>query len=732
MTKRTIAGHVAALLLTALMWCANIVAQDDGLSLSTEEGQRLFIGDSIAIAQTEYGRVHGFIKDNIYNFKGIPYAATTAGKNRFMPPLPPQTWNIWLRNTDLMLTHTGNPNCPSMPEWKPYNQEDGWTMMLSDECRLMKDIDREARKNYSAQYSVQRLPLGKADWHWNRELVQIDDVPAEQTAVYEATDSILTIGPWIASRHDVKLVAAHALPARKGSVRGQFRTEGMYPREGNIWIAYRQDRRTITETNYWIGTADSWTDFAFPVFDPPAGCDSIVVSFGFHMKTPARFFIRDLRFDVPIDLDPAKKTAPQLAPHPVVPHVAVLQQQTKLVTLAHEGDAWTLVAPDGHPFFSIGCAMYGNRLSPAESAPALYEMGFNTIANGSNLEQWSAYNQHTTNRQFFQFYRVNTEVGRGGYDCLVDRDGLHPGETKKPTRDVGGFNHAFPDPFDPRWEDDARRQVRQVAEQFHDKPYFMGWMAANERSHWNLYRYVWSPGCAREFDRFLRSKYKTVKQLNRAWKTDFKSFEDLQEQRPEPLVIRGRKYEDFNAFSRIILRTFNEKILRIIHEEDPGRLVFTNRFMIHEVRGVFDNLDLYKGFDGVAVNIYPSNNEWGLNLGERQYLELMHRKTGLPLIICEWSVPARDSHLYDNTSRLDWSFPQLMETQKQRAAQAVQVLADLWNMPFMVGAHWFTWGDFNGGNRQSNRGLYTSDGQPWSEVQKALRDVNWQINNLIY
>lgn len=78
---------------------------------------------------------------------------------------------FWLKNTDLMLTHTGggkrprnlsikmtdallsfmrtgNPNHPGMPEWKPYNQEDGWTMMLSDECKLVKDIDKEAREAF--------------------------------------------------------------------------------------------------------------------------------------------------------------------------------------------------------------------------------------------------------------------------------------------------------------------------------------------------------------------------------------------------------------------------------------------------------------------------------------------------------------------------------------------------------------------------------------------------------
>jgi para-nitrobenzyl esterase len=66
--------------------------------------QQLFIGDSIAIAQTKYGKVQGFLLRNIYNFRGIPYGASTAGKNRFMPPQEPEPWDniykaLWWGNS---------------------------------------------------------------------------------------------------------------------------------------------------------------------------------------------------------------------------------------------------------------------------------------------------------------------------------------------------------------------------------------------------------------------------------------------------------------------------------------------------------------------------------------------------------------------------------------------------------------------------------------------------------
>ena len=59
----------------------------------TEDGQRLFIGEDIAVANTQYGRVRGFILDGIYQFRGIPYGESTAGENRFMPPKPPKPWD---------------------------------------------------------------------------------------------------------------------------------------------------------------------------------------------------------------------------------------------------------------------------------------------------------------------------------------------------------------------------------------------------------------------------------------------------------------------------------------------------------------------------------------------------------------------------------------------------------------------------------------------------------------
>ena len=44
------------------------------------------------IVEITGGKLRGASSAGIYSFKGIPYGASTAGRNRFMPPQPPQPW----------------------------------------------------------------------------------------------------------------------------------------------------------------------------------------------------------------------------------------------------------------------------------------------------------------------------------------------------------------------------------------------------------------------------------------------------------------------------------------------------------------------------------------------------------------------------------------------------------------------------------------------------------------
>ena len=64
------------LLAAASLLCA--CSGPSGKSAKDQDGQRLFIGEDIAVANTQYGRVRGFILDDGYqtdDFRYIPYDA---------------------------------------------------------------------------------------------------------------------------------------------------------------------------------------------------------------------------------------------------------------------------------------------------------------------------------------------------------------------------------------------------------------------------------------------------------------------------------------------------------------------------------------------------------------------------------------------------------------------------------------------------------------------------------
>ncbi|AMR33664.1 carboxylesterase [Mucilaginibacter sp. PAMC 26640] len=62
-------------------------------------------GENIAVTSTAYGKVKGYIHNNIFTFKGIPYAMS----ERFTAPQKPKPW------TDVRSSMTYGPVCPTDP-----------------------------------------------------------------------------------------------------------------------------------------------------------------------------------------------------------------------------------------------------------------------------------------------------------------------------------------------------------------------------------------------------------------------------------------------------------------------------------------------------------------------------------------------------------------------------------------------------------------------------------------
>src|SRR5262245_44396507 len=70
----------------------------------SDDGPVLLIGDTIAVADTQHGKVRGYVLRGIHHFLGVPYGADTAGAGRFLPPQRPKPWTsgrpaLWWGNS---------------------------------------------------------------------------------------------------------------------------------------------------------------------------------------------------------------------------------------------------------------------------------------------------------------------------------------------------------------------------------------------------------------------------------------------------------------------------------------------------------------------------------------------------------------------------------------------------------------------------------------------------------
>ncbi|MGD0154998.1 MAG: carboxylesterase family protein [Terracidiphilus sp.] len=85
-----------ALLFSAAAGMGIALAKDAHASDSTKTGTHQEPGNCStprsATANTQYGKVRGFLDGGVFTFKGIPYGQDTGGENRWLPAKPPVPW----------------------------------------------------------------------------------------------------------------------------------------------------------------------------------------------------------------------------------------------------------------------------------------------------------------------------------------------------------------------------------------------------------------------------------------------------------------------------------------------------------------------------------------------------------------------------------------------------------------------------------------------------------------
>ncbi len=93
LSRRRVLQGTAALAATAFNPVRMNAYGGNAATASAADKPTLVVQDDKAIVETTAGKIHGYTRNQIFTFRGIPYGAPTNGAARFMPPGKVQPWS---------------------------------------------------------------------------------------------------------------------------------------------------------------------------------------------------------------------------------------------------------------------------------------------------------------------------------------------------------------------------------------------------------------------------------------------------------------------------------------------------------------------------------------------------------------------------------------------------------------------------------------------------------------
>lgn len=221
--------------------------------------------------------------------------------------------------------------------------------------------------------------------------------------------------------------------------------------------------------------------------------------------------------------------------------------------------------------------------------------------------------------------------------------------------------------------------------------------------------------------KMLEEKYKDIDSLNGAWGSEYAEFSDL-------LYIARYKAkeaaieEDKLEFLRLIAEVYFETTNRLLKAYFPGTLNLGCRLVGSTTPPVVIEV-MRKYVDVVSINFYDTMDTF------KGYLEELHNTTGKPLIITEFCFCAgREAGFLYNTNG---ARSVLVKNQTRRGECYREFIKSAYELPFIVGTHWFALYDFgmNVHGLIGNYGLLDMKDNPWDGFVQMVAEANRELES---
>jgi agarase len=518
------------------------------------------------------------------------------------------------------------------------------------------------------------------------------------------------------------------------------------------WLAQTKLRATVLDGPM----ADAWeydTPYRLRIALTPEGIDGTIArpdgavthrlgyAFSGEAVTAGRPALRASMLSGAFDGVEASMSDPvPLPPAPERPRFAVRADSRKIgegtgFYRVQEADGvWWVVDPAGNRFYAVGtdhCRMSGHWCEKLGYAP----YGRNMEVRFASPTAWA---ESATER--LKAWNFNT-LGAGGGEEAFYRGLTHTqfvafGSTFSGISDLCPKTTwtGFPNVFHPKWERYCDQMAREACARHRDDPWLFGYFLDNELEWYGKTGQVWglfAETMRKPRDhsgksalvRFLRDRYETIERFNTAWRTGYRSFDELLDVE----ALDGSPPEAQRAtvdFVREVADRYFAVTSAAIRKHDPNHMVIGCRFAGDAPAGIWDVAGKY--CDIVTFNYYGNVDlETGEAPGLAERFTDYYRQAQRPLMITEWSYPALDSGL-----PCKHGAGQRFDTQAQRA-QAYEIFQRMvFSLPFMVGSDYFMWVDepalgiSSTFPEDTNYGLVDEQDEPYPELTATATRVN--------
>jgi hypothetical protein len=388
-------------------------------------------------------------------------------------------------------------------------------------------------------------------------------------------------------------------------------------------------------------------------------------------------------------------------------------------TLRETDGRWSLVTPEGQPFFSTGVCLVTQGTPRGEYDPEnpSYAAWHHypdarawADAAARRLRDWG----FTTIGAWSDFRALRESPEAKFHFAPV----LHIGSTAGvPWWDM------WDDKIIARMEELAQREIPPLAVDSR----LMGWFTDNEMGWWNATMWKMtleqppSSGQRQRLLRLLRETYATDwEKLTNDFEPELAGdFSELEQRGLLYLRPGGDGIRVMRQFLGLMAERYYQLTKDIIRRHDKRGLIMGDRYQSFYYPEVARACGRH--VDVVSTNL---NAAWNDGSSPPFYLETLHALTKKPLLVSELYMAATENRSRNRNS--SGTFP-VVATQAERADGYRRTMTDLLRLPFVVGADWFQYFDEpmhgRGDGENYNFGLVDIHDEPYAELTAAVKSA---------